>query len=57
MINSTEFLREEIKDRLEECTEDQQKLFNRMYPDGPSDEQVPTAYDQVRRTIDKNKKG
>jgi len=46
---------EEISILLNQCTEAQRNLFDRMYPDGVNNEQVDKAYDQCRRTVEKNK--
>jgi hypothetical protein len=62
------FARENLKQRLKECTEAQQHMFKRMYShddlERPIDEvvnQMPEstldwAMDQVRRTIEKNER-
>ena len=42
-----------IEDALSECTDAQQALFRRMYPDGPLPDQMDLAYDQVQRTLAK----
>ena len=43
-----------IEEALSYCTEAQQSLFRRMYPDGPDPEQMDHAYDQIQRTTAKN---
>jgi len=42
--------------RLAQCTPEQRALFGRMYPKGPTTEQIPNAVNQVLRTIAKNQK-
>ena len=42
-----------IEALLSECTETQQALFRRMYPDGPLPDQMDVAYDRIQRTLAK----
>ena len=42
-----------IEALLSECTEAQQALFRRMYPDGPLPDQMDVAYNQIQRTLAK----
>jgi hypothetical protein len=39
---------------LEKCTDGQLDMFNRMYPNGLTDQQLDRAIDQIERTIVKN---
>lgn len=43
-----------ISELLAQCTEGQREFYGRLYPTGPTYEQMGTAYDQVRRTVMKN---
>ncbi|MES2530457.1 MAG: hypothetical protein V4636_05440 [Pseudomonadota bacterium] len=43
-----------IAELLGQCTEGQRDFYGRMYPSGPTYEQMATAYDQVCRTVIKN---
>ncbi len=45
---------EAIEDALRGCTEAQQDLFRRMYPNGPAPDQMDRAYGQIQRTLAKN---
>lgn len=56
MSFASDLLANAIYEKLSECTEEQQALFARMYPDGPSDDQLKRALDQVERTLTKNRK-
>jgi len=47
--------REEMNNLLLQCNEAQQNLFHRMYPNGPSDEQLDQACSQIERTLEKQK--
>lgn len=42
-----------LQEMLSRCTPDQQDLFHRMYPEGPADEQMDWAFQQVERTLRK----
>jgi hypothetical protein len=50
------FMREKVQEVLSQCTPEQQEFFHRMYPTGPTLEQLPNAYDQCKRTIQKNER-
>lgn len=54
---TTEFKREKIRELLNQCTEAQIGMFNRMYGsiDTIPNEKMDRAYDQCLRTIEKNK--
>lgn len=43
-----------IAEQLAKCTPEQQAFFHRLYPDGPKNNQVFNAADQIERTIRKN---
>ena len=43
-----------ISELLDQCTEGQREFYGRLYPRGPTYDQMGTAYDQVRRTVIKN---
>lgn len=40
--------------RLAQCTERQQVLFHKIFPDGPSPDQLEDAIKLVERTLDRN---
>ena len=56
MKTASDLIRAAIKADLAKCTEPQQALFSRMYPDGPHDDQLERTYDQIQRTLAKNAK-
>ena len=45
--------RTRMENLLKRCTEPQQKIFSRMYPDGVPDEKVDWALSQIERTLNK----
>ena len=45
-----------LNEMLEKCTEGQIDKFNRMYPNGPSEEQMDWAIQQVENTLKKMEK-
>lgn len=55
---ATEFKREKIRELLNQCTEPQKDIFNRMYKsiDAIPESKMDNAYDQCCRTLEKNKK-
>ena len=53
---ASNLIRAAIEIDLAQCTEPQRALFARMYPDGPSDDQLERAYDQIQRTLIKTAK-
>ena len=48
------FQRNYIAEQLARCTPAQQAFFKRLYPNGPSSDQILNAADQIDRTIKKN---
>ena len=56
-LSSNEFKREMIRESLNNCTEKQIDLFNRMYGsiEVIKEAQMRHAYNQCRRTLEKNK--
>jgi hypothetical protein len=51
---SIDYKRRRICDGLAKCTDGQLNMFNQMYPNGPTDQQLDRAIDQIERTIVKN---
>ena len=55
-----EFVRQaamaKISEMLEECTEEQRAFYARLFPTGPSPDQLASAFDLVHRTLVKNAK-
>ena len=51
------FKRGLLKESLEQCTEEQQAFFHRIFPTGVPDKKLVGAIDLCERTIRKNKKG
>lgn len=49
------FKRGLLKEALEQCTENQQAFFHRIFPDGVSEDKLVGAIDLCERTIRKNK--
>lgn len=47
--------RSDMQTLLEKCTPEQQAIFKRMYPKGPTEEQLDRALIQIERTLEKNK--
>ena len=47
-------IREAVESGLAECTEPQQALFHRIYPN-LSDSELSEAYDLIQRTLRKNR--
>lgn len=45
--------RDKLVNMLSQCTEAQQNLFRRMYPDGVPDDRLDWALSQVERTLNK----
>jgi len=43
-----------LLERLKLCTPEQQAFFHKLYPSGPSFDQLDNALDQIERTIRKN---
>jgi len=58
-INSKveEFKRELLREALEQCTEEQQAFFHRIFPAGVPESKLVGAIDLCERTIRKNKAG
>ena len=48
------FKREQLAIILTECSEAQQTLFRRIFPNGVPTDKLDSAYDLVERTIKKN---
>jgi hypothetical protein len=48
------FQRREVAALLAQCTPEQQSLFASLYPDGPQNDQLETAYSQCAVTVWKN---
>lgn len=57
--NIKNFRKDTLKKLLDQCTEPQQQIFNRMYGSLAEipDEKIDWAIQQCERTIIKNKKG
>ena len=53
-----EYKRGLVKELLDQCTDKQQLLFNRMYKniDEIKEEKMGIVYDQCKKTVEKNKK-
>jgi len=54
-----QYKRNTLKMLLMQCSSGQQRLFHRMYPDGPDgmpEEKIPWAIQQCENTIKKNEK-
>jgi len=51
--NLNKTAREEMDRLLSQCTEAQQNLFSRMYPNGVPDSRVDQALSQIERTLNK----
>lgn len=51
------FQREQLTIILAQCTPEQRKLFNTIFPDIVRTDQLESAYDLVERTLKKNKAG
>lgn len=45
---------EQIAKKLVLCTQQQQEIFHKLYPSGPSQEQMNWAYTQIENTLSKN---
>ncbi len=43
-----------LNEAVEQCTSSQQALYGKLFPNGPTDEQLPTAIRLVERTLQKN---
>jgi hypothetical protein len=52
---ANEFARGLLKERLAQCTVEQQEFFKLLYPNGVEDKNLALAIDQCTRTIKKNK--
>ena len=48
------FKRGLLKEALEQCTEDQQAFFHRIFPKGVPEKDIVNAIDLCERTISKN---
>lgn len=48
------FKRDYVNESLRKLTIDQVAFFYRLYPNGPTDNQLDNAADQIERTIKKN---
>lgn len=51
------FKRGLLTEALKQCTEEQQTFFDRIFPEGVSEDKLVGAIDLCRRTIRKNKVG
>ena len=49
-----EFKRKLLAERLAQCTEAQQRMFNKVYPEGVLESKLESAIDLCDRTIRKN---
>ena len=56
-LKGKEFKREMVRESLNNCTEKQIDLFNRMYGsiEAIKEDEMRHAYNQCRRTLEKNK--
>ena len=50
-----QYKRNRVSAGLRKCSFAQHELFDRMYPNGPRDDQLDTAITQIDRTVEKNK--
>jgi len=56
-VKVLEFKRGLVEELLDQCTKDQKEFFNRLYGgiDKLKEDSMSTAYDQCKRTLEKNK--
>lgn len=52
-----EFQRKHLAELLSQCTDAQQDVFNRMYPNGPKKSQLAWAMTQCHNSVMKNLQG
>ena len=52
-----QFKRSCLDERLEQCTEEQQAFFHRIFPKGVPSDKLESAIDLCDRTIKKNVEG
>lgn len=57
MKKSYALVRIRLKQELKKCTKSEVNLFNQMYPNGPSDDQLDWAFKQIENTLATRKDG